>query len=358
MWQAGDVIAEKYRLRRRLGQGSAAVAFVAENVLVGRVVAIKILHPHLAGDPGTRARFLAEARASARIAHENVVDVFDLGTDENGAPFMVMELCDGETLSQIIEERGRMGVSYACDLMAQVLAGLDAAHALGIVHRDLKPDNIMVVHPRPDTPVVKVLDFGIAQGVLGEGAPSESGLIFGTAEYMAPEQARGAAVDARADLHAAGAILYELFTGQVPNPGETITDVIDALLHRAPVPLRQYAPGVPAPLEQLVMSALAKRPSDRPASAMDFLLALAPYTSTGSVPEEGGDRGSSLPVPLVNERSSPLHERPSTVAERSSPLHDPVAERASLAHDRPALTKPKLQLVLESRPPPGDPESK
>jgi serine/threonine-protein kinase len=325
MWDEGAVIAEKYRLTRRLGQGSAALAFKAENLLVGRVVAIKILRPNLARDPEIRRRFLAEARASARIAHPNVVDVFDLGTTEDGTPFMVMELCDGETLSQIIDERGRVGVSYACDLLAQVLGALDAAHDLGIVHRDLKPDNIMVVHPRPDTPVAKVLDFGIAQGVHSDSiSPSEGGLIFGTPEYMAPEQARGEPVDARADLYAAGSMLYEMLTGHVPLEGETVAEVLTALLSRPPPRLREYDAALPPALDALVASALSKEPKGRPRSANDFLIRLSPYTSTGRLPSADGDRGSSLPVPLVNERATP--------------------------------SKPKLELVLDTQPPP--PKSK
>src|SRR5436190_2100710 len=132
-WSRGAMLGGKYRLGRKLGAGAAAEAWEAENTLVGRTVAVKILHPSLAEDPSTRSRFLAEARAAARIAHPNVVDVFDLGM-EDAAPFIVIELCNGETLSVILEGRGAMGVSYAADLMVQVLAALCAAHDMGIVH--------------------------------------------------------------------------------------------------------------------------------------------------------------------------------------------------------------------------------
>lgn len=326
-WTRGAVLSGKYKLGRKLGAGAAAEAWEAENVLVGRTVAVKILHPHLAKDPATRNRFLAEARAAARMAHPNVVDVFDLGMEDGSTPFIVMELCDGETLSAILEGRGAMGVSYAADLMVQVLAALCAAHDMGIVHRDLKPDNIMVVHPRPHQPMVKVLDFGIAQGVFGDAQPvEEGGLLFGTAEYMPPEQARGEQVDSRADIYAAGAILYELLTGSVPFPGDSVSEVLAKVL-TDPVPSAARAVrGIPQEIDALVRSALAKDPKHRPKSALDFLQRLTPYTSSRRAPSDlPPARESEAPLPLVGGRLAP--------AAASAP-------------------RKKLELVVESTSPP------
>jgi len=306
-WKRGAELAGKYKLGRKLGAGAAAEAWEAENVLVGRTVAVKILHPHLAKDASTRNLFLAEARAAARIAHPNVVDVFDLGMEEGSTPFIVMELCDGETLSAILEGRGKMGVSYAADIIVQVLAALCAAHEIGIVHRDLKPDNIMVVHPRPHQPMVKVLDFGIAQGVFGDGHPvEEGGLLFGTAEYMPPEQARGEKVDSRADIYAAGAILYELLTGSVPFPGDTVAEVLSKVL-ADPVPSpAQGVRGVPREIDALVRAALSKDPKHRPGSAREFLRQLTPYTSSRRAPSDlPPARESEAPLPLVGGRAAP-----------------------------------------------------
>lgn len=323
-WTRGAVLSGKYELVRRLGAGTAAEAWEAENLLVGRTVAVKILHSHLAEDASVRNRFLAEARAAARIAHPNVVDVFDLGV-ESTTPFIVMELCNGETLSAILNGRGAMGVSYAADLMVQVLAALNAAHEIGIVHRDLKPDNIMVVHPRPHQPMVKVLDFGIAQGVFGESHPTEEGgLLFGTAEYMPPEQARGEKVDARADIYAAGAILFELLTGTVPFAGETVQEVLAHVLVSAPPSPAERVRTIPAELDALVLSALDKDPRRRPASARDFLRELTPHTSSRRVP-------SDLPPPLESEAPLPL------VAGRAPPG---------------AAPRKRLELVVESSLPP------
>lgn len=301
-WARSDVLAEKYQLIRRLGEGATAEAWEAENLLVGRRVAVKILHPHFAKDAGIRSRFLAEARASARIAHPNVVDVFDLGIAD-GTPFMVMELCDGETLSTIVERRGRMGLSYAADLVSQVLAALHAAHQLGIVHRDLKPDNVMVVHRRPDEPVAKVLDFGIAQGTVGDAHQDEGGVVFGTAEYMPPEQARGEVVDARADLYAAGVMLFELLTGQTPFGGDTPSEAITRMLTLPPPRPSTLVRDIPLALEQLVLRALAKTRAQRFQSAREFLNALAPFTTQRRTPSIVPSRDSEAPLPLVTPGS-------------------------------------------------------
>ena len=324
-WSPGDLLAGKYRLERRLGKGAAAEAWEAENVLLGRMVAVKVLHRHLVKSAATRAHFLSEARAAAQIVHPNVVNVFDIGVADEGLPFIVMELCDGETLSNVIDGRGPMGVSYAVDLMAQVLAGLHAAHELGIVHRDLKPDNLIVVHPRPEQPVVKVLDFGIAQGVFGDTHEDAGGAVFGTPEYMPPEQARGEPVDARADLYAAGVILYELLTGVVPFSGDSPAQTIARMLTTAPEAPSRLVPGIPASLDRIVLFALAKDPRDRPSSAAEFMAAIAPF---GTIPR------SAAPSRIESEAPLPL-----------------VTERAKGTPEGAPRRAPRLELVLDSSPP-------
>jgi serine/threonine-protein kinase len=328
-WSIGDLLAGKYRLVRHLGSGSAAEAWEAENVLLGRNLAVKILHEHHAKDASTRSRFLAEARAAARIAHPNVVDVFDIGVSTESTPFIVMELCDGEPLSHVVDGRGPMGTSYAADLVMQVLGALHAAHGLGIVHRDLKPDNIIIVHPKPDQPIVKVLDFGIAQGVFGETHPGdeEGGLVFGTPEYMPPEQARGEAVDARADLYSAGVILYELLTGTVPFYGANATETITRMLTLVPAPPSVHNAAISAALDAVVLSALAKLPDGRPRSAAEFMGALAPFGSL-SKPSLPSPSDSEAPLPLLTQRPG-----------------------AALPSPGPAPRGPTLELLFDSNPP-------
>ncbi len=330
------MLAQKYRLRRLLGDGSAGEVWEAENTLVGRRVAVKILHRELALHPDIRARFMAEARASGRIMHPNVVGVFDLGQAEDGSPFMVMELCDGEMLSTVTEERGAVGAAYAAELVVQVTKALQAAHAQGIVHRDLKPANIMVVHPSPDQPVVKVLDFGIAVSVHSQGlSPGERGRVFGTPAYMAPEQAVAGPIDHRADLYAVGAILYELLSGRAPFAGETAEQVLEQVRRRPPKPLRSLVKGVPPELEALVRSALAKDPDKRPQSAREMERALLPFVSR------------------FHQQGAPAEH--TTLRDTVPPL--PLVSRATGNDDSPISTPKRLQLVADSSiPPPPDDE--
>jgi eukaryotic-like serine/threonine-protein kinase len=281
-----ETISGKYRLLRLLGEGAAGNVWEAENLLVGRRVAVKILHPSVASRPDMQQRFLAEARLSAKIAHPNVVDVYDLGRTDDGTPYIVMELLDGETLEKMLGRRERLPAQFACELMMQVLGTLVTAHKLDIVHRDLKPANIMLVYPRPDQPLAKVLDFGVAQGIQAEGLAAETGMIFGTPEYMAPEQTTGAPVDGRCDVYAAGAILYELLAGVPPISGSSMEIVLSRVLTMQPVALHKLARDVPRDLEAVVMSALAKKREDRPASAREMSTLIGRFAtkdSSGSI---------------------------------------------------------------------------
>ncbi len=217
---------------------------------------------------------------------------------------MVMELCDGEMLSTITEERGAVGAAYAAELVSQVTKALQAAHALGIVHRDLKPANIMVVHPRPDQPVVKVLDFGIAVSVHTQGlSPGDRGRVFGTPAYMAPEQAVGGPIDHRADLYAVGAILYELLSGRAPFGGESAEEVLEQVRRRPPKPLKSLVRDVPPELELLVRRSLAKDPAKRPGSAREMERVLAPFAHALHQPVPHVDHDSAPPLPLVSRTS-------------------------------------------------------
>jgi eukaryotic-like serine/threonine-protein kinase len=312
---ADRTISEKYRLVRKLGEGAAGDVWEAENLLVGRRVAIKILHPSVASRPDMQQRFLAEARLSAKLAHPNVVDVYDLGRTQEGTPYIVMELLEGETLEKMLHRRRRLPAQFACELMMQVLATLVAAHKLDIVHRDLKPANVMLVYPRPDQPLVKVLDFGIAQGIQADPL-GESG-IFGTPEYMAPEQATGEMVDARCDVYAAGAILYELIAGVPAFSGNTAAIVLSRVLTTAPEPLHKLAPDVPRDLEAVVIAALAKKPKDRPKSAAELSARIAPFATKG------------VAAPLIQ-----------------------LSERPMLLTSKKQKSKKKLELLIQSSIPP------
>jgi tRNA A-37 threonylcarbamoyl transferase component Bud32 len=271
------VLAGRYRLKRLIAKGGMAEVWEAVDDILGRPVAVKILHPHLAADESFRERFRREAIAAARLAHPNVVATFDTGTDE-GITFIVMELVDGSTLRQLLNETGPMAPAGVIHVGAQVADALHYAHRAGVVHRDVKPANILICSDGR----VKVADFGIAKAVEesepDRPTPSEAltgtGSIIGTAQYLAPEQVDGRAVDGRTDVYALGVVLYEMVCGRPPFTGET--DMAVALKHITTNPLAPgvVRAGVPRALEEIVLRAMAKRPDDRYQSADELRAAL------------------------------------------------------------------------------------
>ena len=255
----------RYRLERRLGTGGMATVHLASDLELDRPVAVKLLAPNLAGDAELRERFVREARIAARLAHPNVVAVYDAG-EQDGTPYIVMECVDGETLAELLRREGRLEPDRAVDLARQACAGLADAHEAGLVHRDVKPGNLLL---RRDG-MVKIADFGIARAAETTRLTLD-GTILGTAAYLAPEQATGEDVTPAADVYSLGAILYECLTGRPPRRVESLAD----LDPDEPVtPLRDLAPAVPQQVEDAVMRALARRPEFRPATAAELALEL------------------------------------------------------------------------------------
>jgi len=291
------VLAGKYALGRPLGEGAAGTVFEAENLLVGRTVAVKVLPPHLAVREDLQTAFISEARAAARVAHANVVEVFDIGLDREGAPFIVMELLAGETLMEILESRGPLPLPYAAELTLQILAAVSAAHEQGIIHRDLKPANVMVTHPRPDQPLVKVLDFGIAQGLVA--SDDEALRCAGTPLYMPPEQALGKPLDPRSDVYSVCAIFYELVTGRPPFNLDSSEAVLAASLRGRFTPLAQRVPGVHPVLAAAIDSGLSANRNQRPASAAALSEILGPFADPIASSRIRRSARSLEPIPLV-----------------------------------------------------------
>ena len=255
----------RYRLERRLGGGGMAEVHLARDVELDRPVAVKLLAEHLAEDAELRERFVREARIAARLAHPNVVAVYDAG-DEDGTPFIVMECVEGETLADLLRREGPLDPDRAVGLARQACAGLAHAHAAGLVHRDVKPGNLLL---RRDG-MLKVADFGIARAAETTRL-TLAGTILGTAAYLAPEQATGEEVTPAADVYSLGAVLYECLAGRPPRRVESLAD----LDPEQPItPLRDVAPAVPQELEDAVMHALARRPEFRPATAAELALEL------------------------------------------------------------------------------------
>jgi serine/threonine-protein kinase len=327
----------KYRLLRLIGAGSAGSVYEAENMVVGKKVAIKILHSDLAQNDTLRARFAAEARAGAQIGHPNIVDIYDFGITSEGTPYIVMELLHGETLEELLARRGGLAPALACELMVQILAGLGAAHRMGIVHRDLKPANIVITHPRPDAPLVKMLDFGIAKGVL-ELTGYEG--IMGTPLYMSPEQARASDVGPQADIYAAGVMLYEMLAGEPPFTGDT-GEVLRKVIAGQWTPLSNANPAVPRRLALTVTAAMATDPGRRLASARMFAKQLAPYVS--AAPPHSVPTGPNSADAFLLRAASPV---PEIRMMSTSDLPDP---------SRPPRDFPSLQLANVAGRPKGEP---
>jgi eukaryotic-like serine/threonine-protein kinase len=244
----------RYRILGRLGKGAMGVVYSAHDNLMERSVAIKVMMTDLEDDPEISARFYREARSAGQLAHPNIITIFDMGED-NGRPFIVMELLEGETLNKYLERPEAADVESKIDLMHQICKGLDAAHSRGIFHRDIKPGNLLV---RPNGEL-KIVDFGIAR--LASSSMTASGLLVGTPDYMSPEQARGQEIDRRSDLFSAGAVFYFMLTGRKPFAASGLSAVLAKVQSDDPLPLRDGE--APASLARLVMKALAKSPADR-----------------------------------------------------------------------------------------------
>jgi eukaryotic-like serine/threonine-protein kinase len=259
----GTIFAGRYRLERKLGSGGMADVWLAEDQELGRKVAIKMLHERYANDAQFVERFRREATHAAGLSHPNVVSIHDRGEAE-GSYFIVMEYVEGRTLKELIVTRGPCPVPVAVSYVRQVLAALRYAHRNGIVHRDIKPHNVLVDHEGR----VKVADFGIARA--GSSQMTEAGSIIGTAQYLSPEQARGAPVDESSDLYSTGIVLYELLTGEVPFTGETPVEIAMKHLSQIPEAPSTIRPEIPRDLDLVVLRALAKEPADRYRTAKEM----------------------------------------------------------------------------------------
>ncbi|MER6344899.1 protein kinase domain-containing protein [Streptomyces sp. NPDC001595] len=263
-WGNGGLVGDgRYRLTRRLGRGGMAEVFAAEDVRLGRTVAVKLLRADLAEDPVSKARFTREAQSVAGLNHHSIVAVYDSGEDfVNGqsVPYIVMEIVEGRTIRDLLHNAEAPGPEQALIIVSGVLEALAYSHQHGIVHRDIKPANVIITH----NGAVKVMDFGIARALHGASTTmTQTGMVMGTPQYLSPEQALGKAVDHRSDLYATGCLLYELLALRPPFVGETPLSVVYQHVQDIPTPPSEVSDGAPPELDGLVMRSLAKEPDDR-----------------------------------------------------------------------------------------------
>jgi eukaryotic-like serine/threonine-protein kinase len=353
------ILGGRYTLLEQLGAGGMAMVYRARDEVLGREVAVKVLSPQFAADPGFLARFEREARHVASISHPRIVTVFDSGIDEN-TPFIVMELVAGRTLRQVIDQVGPLPAREAVTIASAVCEALEAAHAAGLVHRDIKPANIVLSGGE-----VKVLDFGIARAD-GPGRATRTQAVLGTAEYLSPEQASGGQVGPQTDLYSLGCVLFEMLTGAPPFTADSALGVAYRQVHDDPGPPSARRPGLAPQLDWITSRMLAKNPADRPpnaAAARAWLLAAVSGDHTRVLPrpqdgevitrrQQSARRRSSRFRPIdvallialaaaLAALTTALLTRPAAPA--AAPTQSPAtSQRPSPSPSRPATVQPSL----------------
>jgi eukaryotic-like serine/threonine-protein kinase len=366
--QPGDVLAGKYRVESVLGSGGMGVVLLVEHIELGQRMAVKLMTPGVIPDTQAVARFLREARSAAALHSEHVVRIFDVGTLESGAPYMVMELLRGEDLSQLLLHKGRLEIRDAVDYVLQACHAIAEAHAMGIVHRDLKPSNLFLTRRSDGTALVKVLDFGISKAMDSDSAGASSAnltatsAVMGSPLYMSPEQVRNAKqVDARADIWSLGVILHELLTGAHAFHADTLPGICAAIIADEPAPLRSLRADAPVGLEAVITKCLEKSARSRFQTTRDLMLAMRSFASTGMQLNVGAipiaqtmrEAGISSRNPQPSSKGASALDplAPSaemTVVEPSQPAIAPGSEAASLASSAVPVASSSSDVSKES----------
>jgi len=288
----GQVIADRYHVVKKLGEGGMGQVYLAEHVKMGRRSAIKVMNPAMVHDPDAVARFNREASNASRITHPNVCAIYDFGETPDGLIYLAMEFIEGEPLTDLLQREGALPVPRATAIFLQTADALQAAHDLGIVHRDLKPDNIMLTSRKSSGETVKVVDFGIAKAIGGDQAGqkvTKTGLVVGTPEFMSPEQLSGDVVDGRSDLSSMALVFYRMLIGKLPFEATSVQETMIKRLTDEPITLAKARPDLsfPAGLQPVLDTALARTPQERYQSVAKFAADVAAVTgrpSTGAVP--------------------------------------------------------------------------
>ena len=348
-WLAGSMVGE-YEVTGLLGQGGMGVVYSGVHPLLGRKVAIKVLHRQAALVGEAAARFLQEARAASKLRHQNIVDVFAFGQMADGHYYQVMEFLEGESLRSVLHGRGALTRGQARTVIVGVLNGLGAAHRRGIVHRDVKPDNIFLCAPIETLTAsdVKVLDFGLAKNEFADESSikTRTGMTLGTPAYMSPEQCRSVpGVDGRADLYAAGIVLYEMLVGQAPFQSDSAFDLMTMQIN-LPAPRVSTVTGHAEPLEGVIAQALEKRPAARFDTAEDMLAAI-----DAVLPARGIGAGSAEREPVVvrSPSATEVANQPTLVGDgggRKQPTVATVPSVPAIETKRGSRLRPAVRGVI------------
>lgn len=280
----GTIFDEKYELLELIGGGGTGLVYRAKHCVIGNVVALKLLYPHLIARNDIIKRFTQEARSAGILSHENIIVIHDFGQNDLGQPYLVMELIEGESLSDIIKARGKLPASHAIDLFLQTCEGIAHAHDKGVVHRDIKPSNILTAKQADGSVQVKVVDFGLAKPTHAEGgleSITQTGEVFGSPPYMSPEQCRGSKADERSDVYALGCVFFEMLMGNPPFSGSTAIQTIMQQVSAEPPHLERtdIAQSAIKKLDDIIQRCLAKSPKDRYQTVKDLAQAVS-YFST------------------------------------------------------------------------------
>ena len=338
----GEIVADRYHVLRKLGEGGMGQVYLAEHVKMGRKSAVKVLHPGMVNDSDAISRFNREASNASRITHPHVAAVYDFGETPDGLIYLAMEFVEGEPLTKLIERLGALPPARAAEIARQTADALAAAHDMGIVHRDLKPDNIMIARNRDGSDCVKVVDFGIAKA--GEGAAqkvTKTGLVIGTPEYMSPEQLAGDKLDGRSDTYSLALVTFNMLTGKLPFPGETVQEAMIMRLTDRPKSLAEMRPGVtwPAELQAALDRALARDAASRYTVATEFARDLV--RAVQSMPTT---RAAELSTSVV-EAVPPTVVRPAAaaMAPAAAPSQPPLPDATRVAPARAATPAPNAR---------------
>jgi serine/threonine-protein kinase len=352
----GSVLADRYRILKVLGQGGMGVVYLAEHVVIEKRVALKVLSEELSHSREAVNRFIYEAKAASKIGHENIIDITDFGTTPEGGVFFTMEFLDGVDLGERLKQQGALPWDLARKVGIQVCRALASAHDKGIIHRDLKPENIFLISHAGRDDFVKILDFGIAKFTgLEAGAPKQTktGMIFGTPDYMAPEQAGGAKADPRIDIYALGIILYQLVTAKLPFEAETFMGVLHQHMTMPATPPRKLVDTVPPDFEAVILQAMAKKPEDRFADMASFAHALEAVSGrTGALDDTDDPVSQAVEAPessvseAVSQALRDEGEPEGSAAEDSSPTTMVAAPTPSEAEARDGSRRWLLGVVI------------